>query len=499
MNIESLKRWHWVAIGLIVGLALAAAKLLGRADEAVGGDGFIDQAQFERGLRMPPVMGKAQVSSIVVHPRGAVDIVTLRLLDMESLQYRQVKFAAPRSYQPLGTSVAGGSGREVIDYLAELSAGNRSITARYAWWDKREWIVTLYMFAGAVTVGGIWPTLLRLLVGAGLGRKEPDYDLDRFHRGPEPAKQQGLSESDEQRLRELEAEMMAGLRSADTPQSKDATAPPAPIAALSQEQLAPTPVAQADGPREYSGEYYPVEKHAPHAFTLVEMLVVVGIISVLIAVLMPALTMARRQAEATQCASNLHQMGMALQMYSQANGGWLPAWSGWHTWPVGLSDDSPGPAWTIELMPYIGRPDSPVYNCPSFRSPVKCRNYFLAAQWSGRSGRHAMKLSDVTMTSRFVLGGEKTQRGLYPPPFGQSEHQSDDADPDDFGAGRPVLAWPWDQGGFYMHSHGNNILFDDLHVAIFPNYAPAAMTFNPRRMQNWPDVTGDAPPDQSGG
>lgn len=99
---------------------------------------------------------------------------------------------------------------------------------------------------------------------------------------------------------------------------------------------------------------------AAPAFTLLELLVVMAVISILAALLFPLLGRAKESGRATVCLSNLHQIGIALQLYAQDNRNHLPYMRDRN---LAGTNGLPGP--DLVLSNYLG--NIRVLRCPSDR------------------------------------------------------------------------------------------------------------------------------------
>jgi prepilin-type N-terminal cleavage/methylation domain-containing protein/prepilin-type processing-associated H-X9-DG protein len=106
---------------------------------------------------------------------------------------------------------------------------------------------------------------------------------------------------------------------------------------------------------------------AVRAFTLVELLVVIAIIAVLAGLLLPALSRSKEAARAAACIGNLHQIGVALQLYVDDNHNHLPVMR-----DRSSAGDSPPtnalPSPDVVLRAELGNTN--VLRCPSDRADI---------------------------------------------------------------------------------------------------------------------------------
>ena len=130
-------------------------------------------------------------------------------------------------------------------------------------------------------------------------------------------------------------------------------------------------------------------------FTLTELMMVVGLISVIISLLFPVIAKVRVAANTAKCASNLHQMGVALSMYVAQNHGRAPEYE-WHT-PA-----TPDVAWHgywLGILDQYGV-NGNLLICPSAAEPnglATTRGYGDA--WHCWTGRYASNGSVVRFSS----------------------------------------------------------------------------------------------------
>lgn len=151
-----------------------------------------------------------------------------------------------------------------------------------------------------------------------------------------------------------------------------------------------------------------------HGLTLLELLVVIGIIAVLAAMVLPAVAKTKAFSGNVVCLNNLKQWGLATQLYAEDNDDFLPPEGS----PNGSSTDS---GWYIDLPRTINiptyaelswptnasmSPDKSIWVCPSSTNKSNGNNLFfycLNGELNGTgSGNHPIRLSSVPNQSRAV-------------------------------------------------------------------------------------------------
>ena len=274
MHVEDLKRWHWILIALGVGLALSWTWSNVEWDENLP---TVGQRDFEAGLRAPYPNAGHLVNVTVMPPmEGKYKVVAGQMRNSKTprlMDVRPVAYMADTPYKAGQWRGEGDEFKNVREYLATLKRDNPDldISYRYAWWRETWAIYVLWTGACLLLIGGVWPSVISLMVGAGLGfhkeEKGPEYDLDRFkseptaaaaaNTGPTQAELDHLHQLEDELERRLEAERLGVPMPSDEQMTEAAE-----IRKLDAAPLEPAAAPQAGEEHEFKGEFYPVDRGA---------------------------------------------------------------------------------------------------------------------------------------------------------------------------------------------------------------------------------------------
>ncbi len=204
-----------------------------------------------------------------------------------------------------------------------------------------------------------------------------------------------------------------------------------------------------------------------NGFTLVELLVVIAIISILAALLMPALREAMEQAHIVHCQSNLKQIGLGIHSYASERGGMLPGgadgegsianWIYW-TYPNAVGEDFENPGQPGKTPTGGGR----IFLCPKQEEPdashgqrlnhyrssyaINCLIHYHNPEWMAKHNLAVVyRLSDVAHPESTLLVTDSGPKGYASYWY------------------NPELTSYMGRGPF-RHRQGGNVLFFDNHV-----------------------------------